>query len=469
MTAPVRKLASEAHARGLALCVYAALLDAAAPRWPDDWDGVGFVEAIREFDLARFHPHPPGYPVYVALLRAAATLARDPMRACAWVAAVSGALAIALTYLAARREAGTQAALMAATLVGVSPGVWHACSGVGSEAPALACLAACAWGLTAAREGGWAPASALGLGAGLGLGVRLSWGPLFLAALAMAPRAQRARAWLTALVAGAAWAIPLVATVGAAKLYALCAAHLSGHAARWGGTIATEPGGIRLVWLARDVFVDGLGVGSDPLGIAIGALALAAALQTLVLWRAAGWRRWQGVLFLVVPYLLWIGLGQNLRDQPRHALPLVALLAAALALSAGRSLAFAVTSVLALLLGLRSASDSYARRTIPPPGQQLVNLARAEPSPARLAVYGVASIRFFELSDHPSIARAAGSLGEVSLALTRLPELPARVWVTSELAGLNDASSPLRPVANLCRPPRLDRRSPCLSVYEFVP
>jgi len=27
---------------------------------PDDWDGVGFVESVRDFDLARFRPHPPG-------------------------------------------------------------------------------------------------------------------------------------------------------------------------------------------------------------------------------------------------------------------------------------------------------------------------------------------------------------------------------------------------------------------------
>ncbi|MDP8998708.1 MAG: hypothetical protein M3O46_01205, partial [Myxococcota bacterium] len=104
--------------RALVVASYAALLFASAPPWPDDWDGVGFVESVRDFDLARFHPHPPGYPVYVALLRAAAWVVRDPMCACVLVAVASGVLAIALAWDAARRVAGELAAWVVAILVG---------------------------------------------------------------------------------------------------------------------------------------------------------------------------------------------------------------------------------------------------------------------------------------------------------------------------------------------------------------
>jgi hypothetical protein len=262
--------------------------------------------------------------------------------------------------------------------------------------------------------------------------------------------------------------VPLVALVGPAKLAKLCAAHLGGHAAHWGGTVLSKPGVIRALWVARDVFVDGLGLGADALGVATAALLALATGQGLVAWRAARWRGWRRSVGVVIPYLLWIGLGQNLRDQPRHALPLVAWLAAGLALPVARSRrALAVVGALALVVSLRTAADAHARRTIAPPGQQLVELARAQPSPERLAVFGGASVRFFETTELASCAVAVGSLGEARMELTRLERLPARAWVTSEVAGLDDSRWPLRPVAQLCRPARLERARPCLGVYEW--
>lgn len=448
-----------------ALGAYVALLAATAPAWPDDWDGVGFVESVHDFDMARFHPHPPGYPVYVALLRLAFALARDPMRACVLVAVLSGALVVSFVWAAVSRGAGERAAWTCAVLVAVCPLAWRACSGVGSEGLALACAAACVYGLASPGRAG---ALALGLGAGLGLGVRLSWAPVYLAALVLTPRAGRARAWTAAAIASAAWAVPFVAVVGPSRLVALYEAHLAGHASRWGGTIMTEPGSVRFVWLARDVLVDGLGVGADPLGLAIAMVACVAAAQALVAWRAAAWKGWPAVLGLVLPYLVWIGLGQNLRDQPRHALPVVAALAGGLALAAGRSRrARMVTGALALLVATRTAFDAQARRTVPPPGQQLVELARAQPSPERMDVFGVSSVRFFETTELAAHAFQAGALGDVETHLQRVGALPTRVWVTNELEPRDGSPWLLVPVATLCRPVRIDRRAPCLDVLEW--
>lgn len=55
-------------------CAVAALAVAVAvvrlpylPLTPDDLDATNFVLGIRDFDVARHQPHPPGYPLYVAL------------------------------------------------------------------------------------------------------------------------------------------------------------------------------------------------------------------------------------------------------------------------------------------------------------------------------------------------------------------------------------------------------------------
>jgi hypothetical protein len=447
----------------VALGAYAALLAATAPAWPDDWDGVGFVASVRDFDLARFHPHPPGYPVYVALLRVAAVVAGEPMRACVLVAVASGAAAVAFAFDAVKRFAGERSAWLVAAALAAAPLAWRTCSGVGSEAPALACAAACVWGLSRGERG----AVALGVGAGLGLGVRLSWAPLFVALLALAPRGARARAWGWATGAGAAWAVPFVAIVGASRLASLYAAHFAGHAERWGGTIVTDPGPERIVLLARDVFVDGLGAGGDALGIAIAALTAACVVQAAMAWRRARWVGWRRVVVAVVPYVAWIALGQNLRQQPRHALPVVAFVAGALALGARSRRALALLAPLVLLVALRTALDAHARRTVPPAGAQLVALVRAQPDPSRLAVYANASYRFFEGTDAAPRAHLAGSLGDVELSLANLDSLPTRAWVTSELVGIDRSQWALDRVATLCRPARIDRRMPCLDVYSW--
>ncbi|MGH7298618.1 MAG: hypothetical protein ACRELB_27000, partial [Polyangiaceae bacterium] len=266
-----------------------------------------------------------------------------------------------------------------------------------------------------------------------------------------------------------AWAVPLVALVGPAHLAALYEAHFTGHAERWGGTVATEPGAIRLAWLARDLLVDGLGSGSDALGVAIGLLLAGAAAVALHSWRRSGWLAWKGALVAIAPYAIWIELGQNLRDQPRHVLPLVAILGVALALPTGSGSRRVLTLVaaLALLVVTRAALDARARRTIPPPGEQLVELARRQPGSGRLAVFGVSSVRFFETTELADRAFAAGALGDVQVRLTRLDRLPTRVWVTSEVEGRASSPWPIEPVATLCRPSRIDRRAPCLGVYDW--
>lgn len=457
------------RAWALALCVYGALLWASAPAWPDDWDGIGFLEAISHFDLARFQPHPPGYPVYVALLRAAAALARDPMRAAAIVAAASGVATVALVSDALWRAWGPRAACAGGILVAVSPIVWRACSGVGSEGPALAFLAACAWGLACARApshrtGAWV----LGVGVGLGLGVRLSWAPLYGAAILLAPAGARLRAWSAASVACVAWGAALVALVGPAHLVSLYAAHFAGHAERWGGTVVTEPGPVRLAWLARDIFVDGLGVDRDPLGWGIGALLVAAAGIAAGAWRAARWKGWKAAAIVVLPYLAWVALGQNLRDQPRHLLPIAAILVAAIGVAGATSRrGYGVLAALGLAMSVRTAADSHARRTIPPPGRQLVDSVAAQPSPDGVAVFGVASIRFFEGTPWADQAFPAEGLGDVEVRLARMARLPQRAWITDEVTDRRGSRWPIVPVATFCRPPRIDRRMPCLRVDEW--
>ena len=76
-------------------------------------------------------------------------------------------------------------------------------------------------------------------------------------------------------------------------------------------------------------------------------------------------------------------------------------------------------------------------------------------------------MRFFERTELAADAQPAGTLGDAQVQLTRLPVLPSRVWVTGEVLGHDRSPWPLLPLATLCRPARLDRRAPCLEVYDW--
>jgi hypothetical protein len=112
--------------------------------------------------------------------------------------------------------------------------------------------------------------------------------------------------------------------------------------------------------------------------------------------------------------------------------------------------------------------DARARRSIPPPGQQLVDLVRTLPDRATTAVFGGASARFFEGTELAARTHTVGSVGDALLALDRMDRLPTRVLVTGEIEGLEGSPYPLAPFVTLSRPPRIARKQPTLVVYELV-
>jgi len=460
----------------------------ASPAWADDWDGLGFLASIDHFDLASFAPHPPGYPVYVACLKVAAWFASSPIAAARVVAVLSGALTCAAVWLALPVEADARPVprAIAAVCVCATPLAFRAFSGVGSEGPALAFAALALAAVAAPPSHLPLPARAvvLGLAVGLGLGVRLSWAPFYLPFLVLVPEPQAVpsvrgarprirvdlRACLVAAVACLAWAIPLVVLTGRAKLVALYRTQANGHFGRWGGTALTDP--VRARFLARDLLSDGFGAGTDLLGGAV-LLALAGALvATMVTFRRSQEPApplLRPLLVAGVPYLVWITFGQNLREQPRHALPLVFLLACALASGAlrARPPIRPLFLALALLVLTRTSLDAMARRTTPPPGAQLLDYLRTHAPLATSALFAGASSRFLDGTEWQPRTHPAGSLPDALLTVAHLDRIPVILFLTSELTSLDESPAPLADVATFCRPPRIDRSPTCLHLYAL--
>jgi len=465
------------YVSAVGLAVVCAL---ACPAWPDDWDGLGFLASVRGFDMAAFAPHPPGYPVYVALLKAVAALGAPPSQAASIVAAASGSV----TFLALCHAMPADGDLAPSTLeralialaVCLTPLSFHAFSGVGSEGPALAFAAVAFAGMVQRSPPRANRAVLVGLAVGLGLGVRLSWAPFYVSLLVLMPRGTRGTSFAAGALACLGWAIPLAAVTGPARLVSLYRTHLSGHLVRWGGTALTEPARVRS--LARDVLADGFGAGRDAIGVVVLVCLAATAVAAGSLWvlrtpREARARSIGRAFVLAGPYLAWVVLGQNLRQQPRHALPLVFLLSCAIGwtalVSQKRPAIRMLLAVLAVATLDRAVLDAVARRTIPPPGVQLLAYVRGHARPETSALFTGASGRFLDGSEWQPRTHTAGTLGDMLLAVARLDTLPEKLFVTSEIDRLDESPAPLTLVDTFCRPPRLDRRAPCLQLYALDP
>jgi transmembrane protein TMEM260 (protein O-mannosyltransferase) len=210
-----------------------------------DHDSIQFALGVERYDLAAHHPHPPGYPLYIALLKLLAALGVDPLHGMVGFAIVIAALGAGLLVplvarlLAENPEGGPDArgrlragpltaAAFAAALYATNPLLWFY-----GELPLLYAVEAgvsvvLAWAALRMADGRGAFLAACALFAlagGLRQSTLVLLAPLFLCG---ALRAWR-RGTLTVgrLVAGAAlggaialaWFLPLCAAAGGYQAY----------------------------------------------------------------------------------------------------------------------------------------------------------------------------------------------------------------------------------------------------------
>lgn len=434
----------------------------ARARVPDDYDSIGFVRALGDFDLQRLQPHFPGYPVFIALGHGAAALGLSSLTALATVSAIAAAATALALFRLARVAAGRDAAGWAALALYAGAWLpWLAGGAALSDGTATAFVALAFAALTFAR----AQVAALAAGAciALALGTRLSYWPLALSFAVVAARAPRRRAVAVGAVAGTlAWLVPFVAVVGARPLVTLGRTHLVGHFSAWGGSIATRPNLVERTWAcARGLVYDGLF--AHTLALAAAALLLVFALVTS---RDRPRLPWRLVLVVAAPYALWVLFAQNVIDQPRHLLPLVAgaCVLIAVLLSAQPRVAFALAA-LALAASLPLA---IARaRTLPAAAQAAEWTLANYPARNQVVVFGARAIRFFDLLAPSLLTRQRTWLSEVDVDLERLDVLPPTLYITSEVTLDKTRALRVSDGPTFCRDPRLDRAQPCLTLRRY--
>ena len=120
---------------------FSRLLAVSRTLW--DWDEALFVLALGDYDVAAFHPHPPGFPLFIA---AASLVPFEPFRALQTVVVVSSLFVFPAAFFLARElRATTFTAFGSALILAFLPNVWFY-GGTGfSDVPSLVLsLVACA-------------------------------------------------------------------------------------------------------------------------------------------------------------------------------------------------------------------------------------------------------------------------------------------------------------------------------------
>jgi hypothetical protein len=314
----------------------------------EDIDSINFALGLRHFDPTLHQPHPPGYPVFIALGRlslavlgaAAPSLSRvhTEALALAFWSAVSGMVAIvgaARLFAAVDARSGRSGIspgssnLWGAALLGACPLFWISGARPMSD---MTGFAAVLWAQALALDGrnDRRHLTAAVFIAAVAAGIRIQTLALTLPLLALATIEQRTGArkssfgWLLTrpiavfVVTIVAWAVPLVILTGGVSAYLGSLADQAGEDFSWVDMLWSNPTLRGLVFALYDTFV--LPWGSIALAVVVGICAGIGALVALLQRRAA----LAMICVAFVPYCVYHLLFQE-PITVRYALPLLTL------------------------------------------------------------------------------------------------------------------------------------------------
>lgn len=118
------------------VCALTRLLAVSRSLW--DWDEALFTMGMRDYDVTHHHPHPPGFPVYMAMARIARLVVSNDFRALQAVNLIAAMLLFPAMYLFARElRLRFETSVMAAALFAFFPNVWFFGGGGFSDIPSI--------------------------------------------------------------------------------------------------------------------------------------------------------------------------------------------------------------------------------------------------------------------------------------------------------------------------------------------
>jgi hypothetical protein len=268
-----------------------------------NWDAVQFALALREYDIVKHQPHPPGYILYVLLGRLANAWLADAAAAYVILAVLFSGLTTFAVYLLARSIYDRATALAAATVMVVSPLSWfYGSVGLSYAGEALAATVVAYFAFRAlegSETDAWLAAGYLGLAGGLRQSMLFLLFPLWLVAVVVGVRRMRTVlvGVLILAVAVLTWFVPMISLTGGLGRYLEASAQLADMVVKPTSVVS---GAFDVTLRMSRYLLESVLVGLGPL----------AAAALLLPWyvRRHGWtrREWLLVTWMLPPILVYI-------------------------------------------------------------------------------------------------------------------------------------------------------------------
>ena len=320
------------------LCVGSRLLTTIY--YIEDLDSLRFALSMVDYDVAKFQPHFPAYPVFCFIAKLIYAATGSYAIAFSLIGGVSTFLTIYFLCKLAGLENTSPAGVIAIILLMLNPLLWLMSNRYMPDAMGVACLSASLYFTIAHNKN----SRIIGLGfflAGILGGIRLSYLPMLIPALIVSLSRRTLRHIAAGLAGLTVWLLPLILLTGWDTLVKAAQSQSQGHFLEFGGTIASETNLlVRATRLLESLWADGFGLywGGRNIITACTSVALAAIL-------AANWGEIRKIKRMdilnacfigCIVYLIWIFCFQNVVNKSRHVLPLVPFLALCLAFACAR-------------------------------------------------------------------------------------------------------------------------------------
>ena len=118
------------------VCAATRLLAIARSVW--DWDEALFTMAMRDYDVRMHHPHPPGFPVFIAMAKLVRFIVPDDFRALQAVNVIAAMLVFVAVFVFARElRLRFATCVSAGALFAFFPNVWFFGGGAFSDVPSI--------------------------------------------------------------------------------------------------------------------------------------------------------------------------------------------------------------------------------------------------------------------------------------------------------------------------------------------
>ena len=311
------------------ICILSRLLYSVY--YPEDIDSLRFALSLADgYDVTRFQPHFPGYPVFCFIAYILYSISGSIAVSFSMIGGVSTFLTIYFTGRILDIDIRSKAFAFTCLIILFNPmiallGTRYMPDLMGLSI-AITSIYYIVFSFTDSHK-------YIGFFlAGILLGIRLSYFPLVITPIALELYRRRARlnAMLCFILGIIVWLIPFLATQGLGNLYSVALKHTIGHMNEYGGTIITEGSLlIRLKMLFYTVWSDGLGgywEGRSFLTI-FNSLSIVFLLSQLIKnSRIVITSKMKVVIVSIAIYALWIFLFQNIIYKSRHVLPVVYLI-----------------------------------------------------------------------------------------------------------------------------------------------